>query len=223
MRAAVVMLAALGLSWSSAALAADSTPPQDLPANSPVGGYFLFDDEMEFDADTLRFFLRALRDWDHPAGALILEKVSKGRLKREKGGLIVTIEFASDFVLKLRNKAETPRWQVYEVEVPKRLEFRIDIEDGRIQVSQFKRGSKLLSFKAKIPVLSDRIYARKLNGALDTGRLRIELGALGNWIVLIAHVQLIDLRFEGIDAWDSVARNLPHILMPRYEEKSAPR
>lgn len=183
--------------------------PGDMPGAGGANA-----NERWIDGPMLRYLLEPLREWMGDQLEIVAERVMGARLIRETNELRLNLYFDRAFSLTVKPEREAADWELYRVDVPASVRLRVSSWEGRFFVQGFDEGPEALRFKLKMPWLPDGVYLRTASLDMTDGKVQVEAGVVGNSFAVIANGQIYAKRFEGVDLWASIRRNLKLLFFP---------
>jgi hypothetical protein len=170
--------------------------------------------QLWIDGESIRYFLAAVRDYAGDKLGPVMDHVQGLRLTRQGELLYAAIYFDGPFDIGLQDKDRIPNWQPYSVHVPKTIRFAIALQEGVLAVSGLDQGQDALNIKLKMPALPDSVWVRTASVNLSDGSTHVEAGVVGNLITVVANAEIMARKFDGVDIWGTIERNLDILDFP---------
>jgi hypothetical protein len=169
-------------------------------------------EEIWLDGESIKVLLGNFRYFLGEIGEHILRRVEGVRLVRGQDDLKISVYLTEAISLELKKRKDAQRWELYGLELPEISRFSLKSADGVVEARRLHD----IQLLAKVPLVSDRIYLREGSLNLANGEMNLEAGVLGNAIALVAEAELYAKDFKGLNFWESIERNVRHILWPLF-------
>lgn len=184
----------------------DLIPGVDLPKKDG--------EQLWIDGEALRYLLGQVPG---DAGALVgpyLDRIQGLRLTRQGDQLKAAIYFDRAFRIPVIDESKAKRWSPYAVHVPKTVRFSIRMKDGVLRLLGLDQDGNAVNLKLKMPFLPDTVWVRHAILNMESGKAEVEAGVIGNHVTVVARAQVTARKFEGIDIWESIQRNVRLLFWP---------
>lgn len=154
--------------------------------------------------------LEPMRSWAGDSLDTLMDWTHGVRLTKGQEQLQIDVLFKYDISLQLKPASKAGKNELYQVLLPKYNQLKVRVWDGNISIAP----ERPIEIHVNLSVISDRVYLRSVNLDLASGKFEVEAGVLGNSITVVAHGSWVAKKLDGVDIWETIARNLDWMAWP---------
>ena len=178
----------------------------DLPGE--IGGV---PEQIWMDGEGLRYLLGSWVDGLHPGlVSRVTEELLGLRLRQKPDRLEAGLYLHGPIEAVVKSQDDAATGELWGCRIPESLRFSFRIIDGGdLELNAMSRDAqRSLELKIRLPCFPDGVYLRRVKVSLVTGDAEIEAGIIGNYVGVVAKVNLFAQRLQEIDFWGTVESNL---------------
>ena len=165
-------------------------------------------EEVILTRDDLEYYLGPVRLWGGPHAAAAIDHLQDVRLLKTQDGLRIRAEMDQSFVITLLEKSVVKNFQLYEVDVPRTVDAKMNLVGGLVAVEGLDLGLPPLIFKVKIPLLSARVWLRSVDFDIENQKVTAKIGILGNLLPLTLTTTLGPDMIQNVSLCESIPERL---------------
>jgi len=178
----------------------------DLPGE--IGGR---PEQIWLDGEGLRYLLGNWVDGVHPGLISRLTDELLGlRLRQKSDRLEAGLYLHGPLEAVVKSQDDAANGELWGCRIPESLRFSFQIIDGgELELKALSQDAqRSLELKVRLPYFPDGIYLRRVRLSLVTGEAEVEAGLVGNYVGVVAKVNVFAQRLQEIDFWATVESNL---------------